>query len=81
MSATRVKAQRKISKFEMCDRHAPWFAGESRYRIAETFGEGGPWMGEENKGCAGGRCRLWPGRDFYSPAYCDGELDLDWTTA
>jgi hypothetical protein len=70
--------ERKITKWEICDYHAGWFAGESRRRIAETFVEGGPGgMGT----CRDGKCRLWPGRDFYVSDICTSELDLDWTDA
>jgi hypothetical protein len=79
MSTRNLTAARKVSKFQICERHAGWFSGETRYRIAETFVEGGPSMNEQ--GCAGGRCRLWPGRDFYVEEICHGELSLDWTKA
>lgn len=70
---------RKITKFQLCDRHASWFAGTTRYRKAETFVEGGP--GSGLPGCSGGKCRLWPGRDFYVEEICHGEMTLDWTVA
>lgn len=68
---------RKISKFVICERHASWFAGETRYRTAECFAEGGP---GSVKGCAGGVCRLWPGRDFYIEELCHSEMELEWAT-
>ncbi len=78
MTATRnLTAARKVSKWEFCERHAPWFRGETRYRIAETFVEGGP--ATDEPGCASGCCRLWPGRDFYVEEICHGEMDLEWT--
>ena len=76
MEATQTKPARKHTKFEVCDRHQGWFAGTSRERKAETFVEGGP---GSVKGCDGGKCRLWPGRDFYVEEICHGELELDWT--
>ena len=69
--------ERKHTKFEICERHREWFAGESRYRKAEVFVEGGP---AGKAGCEGGMCRLWPGTDFYVPEICHDELELDWTT-
>lgn len=74
--------KRERSRWTFCDRHAGWFAGESRERIAETFVEGGPGM--DPPGCSGGVCRLWPGTDFYTAEYATGgtvEAVLDWTTA
>jgi hypothetical protein len=71
-----MKRERKITKFEICERHSGWFAGESRYRKAETFVEGGP---ASSGRCEGGKCRLWPGRDFYVAELCHGEMALDWT--
>jgi hypothetical protein len=70
---------RKISKFQICDRHAPWFAGCTRRRTLECFVEGGP--GGWTPGCSGGKCRLWPGTDVFDPAVCSGELPLEWTEA
>lgn len=66
---------RKQTVFRICDRHKGWFAGETRRRIAETFVEGGPGHGGP---CAGGRCRMWPGTDFYVADICHGEHELDW---
>jgi hypothetical protein len=67
---------RKITKFVFCERHAPMFAGVYRYRCAEVCMEGG-WA---NGGpCQGGKCRLWPGTDFYFPEICNGEYPLEWT--
>ena len=73
-----LTAARKVSMFEICERHAPWFAGETRLRILECFVEGGP--GGWSPGCAGGKCRLWPGRDVFEESVCHGEMELDWTT-
>jgi hypothetical protein len=78
MNATETKT-RKGSKWQMCEKHAPWFAGESRYRIAECFVEGGPGGDHYAGGCERGTCRLWPGTDYYAAEYCTGELALDWT--
>lgn len=81
ITATQTKT-RKISKWEICDKHAPWFTGETRRRIAETFVEGGPGGNRWRGGCEGGTCRLWPGRDYYIEEICDGgELALEWTNA
>lgn len=68
--------ERLHTKFEICERHSGWFAGETRYRKAEVFVEGGP---GGMSGCSGGKCRLWPGRDFYVAELCTSELELDWT--
>jgi hypothetical protein len=78
MPATKTKTARKHTKFAYCDKHAPWFNGETRYRIAETFVEGGP---GGMQGCSGGTCRLWPGTDFYVESICHEEMTLDWTEA
>jgi hypothetical protein len=77
--STTATEPRKRSKWETCEKHGPWFAGQSRYRIAECFVEGGPGGDCYRGGCEGGRCRLWPGTDFYAADYCRGELELDWT--
>jgi hypothetical protein len=66
---------RKITKFQICEAHEGWFAGDSRYRKAETFGEGGPGSGPP---CSGDGCRLWPGTDIFCAEVCEGELELDW---
>jgi len=58
-TASAVKL-RKRTVFEPCDYHAPWYAGESRYRQAETMGEGG-WG---DSPCPGRRCRMKPGTDL-----------------
>lgn len=71
-----MKAERQITKFLLCDRHAPWFATETRYRKIEVLCEGGPGGAEP---CSGGRCRLWPGRDIFEPSVCHGEMELEWT--
>lgn len=77
-AATRnLTAARKVTKFQLCDRHAPWFAGNTRYRIIECLNEGGP--GGWTPGCEGGRCRIWPGTDYHVESACHGEMDLDWT--
>lgn len=80
MSATmNLTALRKTTKFQLCERHAPWFAGETRYRKIECLNEGGP--GGWSPGCAGGKCRLWRGTDYHVPESCYAEADdLDWTT-
>lgn len=73
-----AKQPRKITKFQLCERHAPWFAGETRYRKLECMVEGGP--GGWSPGCKGGHCRLWPGTDMFTPSYCHEEANLDWTS-
>lgn len=80
MATRRLNRPRKISKWQFCAKHGPWFEGNTRYRIAECLVEGGP--GGMTPGCEGGKCRLWPGRDFYVEEICHGELldeDMDWT--
>jgi hypothetical protein len=67
---------RKHTKFAYCEKHAPMFAGETRYRQAETCVEGGWAYGGP---CEGGVCRLWPGRDFFVAEICTSEYELDWT--
>ena len=52
---------RKRTVLEPCAHHAPMYASETRYRRAETMVEGG-WPSP----CSGGKCRMKPGRDFYS---------------
>ncbi len=79
MSATTAIADRKITKFQFCERHEPWFAGASRYRKIECMFEGGP--GGWTPGCEGGMCRLWPGRDICDASVCSTEFELDWTKA
>jgi hypothetical protein len=69
---------RKRTRFEFCEKHAPMFYRERRERQAEVCVEGG-WAGAQ--GCEGGRCRLWPGRDFFVVEICASEYPLDWTTA
>jgi hypothetical protein len=71
-----AEGPRKITKMQFCDKHAGRFAGETRYRQAETMVEGG-WA---NGGpCSGGTCKLWPGTDIFEPSICEGEFPLDWT--
>jgi hypothetical protein len=69
--------ERKVTKFQLCERHAPWFDGQTRYRKIECMNEGGP--GGWTQGCSGGKCRLWPGTDFHEPSCCSSEMALDWT--
>jgi hypothetical protein len=64
---------RKHTKFQTCERH-DWLNGETRYRRAEFFLEGGPTDGP----CQGGICRLWPGTDLISDCWCTREFELDW---
>lgn len=68
--------ERKHTKFQICDTHAGWFAGETRSRKAECFVEGGPGHAAP---CSGDGCRLWPGRDFFVAEICRGEFQLDWS--
>lgn len=81
-----MRGTRKITKIQFCERHAPWFATESRARKIECMVEGGP--GGWSPGCEGGRCRLWPGTDTFEPSVCttragflSESLPLDWTKA
>ena len=62
---------------EFCEHHAPTFLSVPVYRRAETMVEGGWASGGP---CEGGKCRLWPGRDYYVAEICHGEMVLDWTT-
>jgi hypothetical protein len=62
-------ALRKHTVFEPCQRHAPMYASETRYRRAETMGEGG-WAGSGP--CEGTRCRMRPGTDL---------MDAGWVAA
>lgn len=82
METTQPESARKRTRYEHCERHAPWFAGLGRYRIVECMVEGGP--GGWTPGCEGGRCRLFPGLDLICRTTCErigfGELELDWTT-
>jgi hypothetical protein len=76
-TTTTVKP-RKITRFELCDRHIPWFVGLTRYRTIECLNEGGP--GGWTPGCEGGKCRLWRGTDYHCESSCFSEADdLDWT--
>jgi hypothetical protein len=59
MSSADVKL-RKVTVFEPCEEHAATYASVSRYRRAETMGEGG-WAGSP---CTGRRCRMKPGTDL-----------------
>jgi hypothetical protein len=68
---------RKHTKFQVCERHARWFDGQDRARTIECFVEGGP--GGWTPGCKRGRCRLWPGTDFFEPSVCSSEMELEWT--
>lgn len=72
-----MAAPRKHTRMDFCDRHRLAFLSESVYRRAEVMVEGG-WA--HGGPCEGGRCRLWPGRDYYSEELCHGEMELDWTT-
>lgn len=72
-------AARKRTKFQLCKRHAPWFAGETRYRQIECLNEGGP--GGWSPGCQDGTCRIWPGLDYHVEDACHDEMKLDWTRA
>lgn len=65
---------RKVSKMTFCDRHAPWFARETRRRQAECMVEGGP-----GTTCSGGTCTLHAGTDFYIGSVCFGQYPLTWT--
>jgi hypothetical protein len=65
---------RKHTRFQTCDRHA-WLQGETRYRRAEFFCEGGP---AHNPDCEGGRCRMWAGTDLFCAEVCEGEYPLTW---
>ncbi len=69
---------RKITKFQTCKKH-DWLNGETRYRRAEFFCEGGP--SHQTPGCSGGTCRLWPGTDIFEPSVCTEEMPLQWTRA
>lgn len=73
-----MTGERKRTRFELCDRHAPWFAGQGRYRTVECLCEGGPGGGARGA-CEGGQCRLWPGRDLFEASVCTSEMDLEWT--
>lgn len=75
-TAVMESAARKRTRMEFCDRHAPMFLEERVDRRAETMVEGG-WS--HGGPCEGGKCRLWPGRDFYVAEVCHGEMVLDWT--
>ena len=77
MSVVIEKGPRKVTLFELCERHAPWFASEPRYRKIECMVEGGP--GGWTPGCAGGVCRLWPGTDLFERGVCFEEMELEWT--
>lgn len=76
---THKTRERKITKFQLCDRHRPWFSGETRRRQIECMVEGGP--GGWTPGCEGGCCKIWPGRDVFEPSVCHDELPLEWTAA
>ena len=68
--------ERKITKVHYCDRHRKSFLSESVQRRMETLCEGGWSHGGH---CEGGRCRLWPGRDYFAAEYCGREMFLEWT--
>jgi hypothetical protein len=62
---------RKRTVFLPCDRHAPMYAGETRYRRAEVMGEGG-WCSE----CSPGQhCEMRPGRDFFAASFVAAHMD------
>lgn len=72
---------RQRTKMEYCDRHRASFLSESVYRRVEVMAEGGWASGGP---CEGGRCKLYPGRDYICRETCEeyglGEMPLDWTT-
>ena len=65
MAATNPVRLRKYTVFMPCDRHAPQFARETRYRRAEVMIEGG-YAGSP---CSGNGCSMKPGRDFYTASF------------
>lgn len=61
-----MNATREHTIFYLCDRHA-WLDGESRYRRAEFFAEGGPTDGP----CRGTHyCSIRPGTDMFVAHLC-----------
>jgi hypothetical protein len=81
-----MKGTRRITKIQLCERHAPWFAGCTRNRTIECMVEGGP--GGWTPGCENGQCRIWPGTDTFEASICttragflSESLNLDWTHA
>lgn len=68
---------RKITKFQLCARHARYDYYVTKRRLAEIFDEGGF---ATLRGCDPEQpCRMWPGTDFFVASYCMGEANLDWT--
>lgn len=69
-----MRTARKRTKFEFCQKHDGLTDIMTRREVAETFCEGGP-----GYVCEGGRCRVWPGTDFYVEEACYAEAILSWT--
>jgi hypothetical protein len=55
---------RQHTVFLFCAKHAGFFAGERRQRVAEFFAEGGP---ATSRCHPDGACRVRPGRDLFVP--------------
>ena len=63
---------RKRTVFTICPTHTGFFAGETRRRTAEVFGEGGPGSG---KPCGPTSCRIAPGTDLFAAYVCERQYD------
>lgn len=63
-----AESPRKVTVFKLCSRHRGWFGNDSRERMADVFGEGGPGHGPP---CVpGDPCKIRPGRDFFVADIC-----------
>lgn len=60
------------TKFTICSAHTPLLSGESRYRKAEIFAEGGP---SRSTPCTARGCRIIPGRDLFILDLCSSTYD------
>lgn len=67
-SVTTSEHPRQHTVFKVCPRHAGWFDRDSRYRMAETFGEGGP--GSGGPCTPGDSCKIRPGTDIFVAEMC-----------
>lgn len=69
----RKTAARAKTKFTVCPAHQMTFAGETRYRLAEYFSEGGPAFGPP---CSGEGCKIAPGTDLFRADMCEREYSV-----
>jgi hypothetical protein len=62
-----TRKPRQKTQFIVCPTHQGYFAGMTRSRKADFFGQGGPGHGPA---CTGQGCQIKPGLDLYIPEIC-----------